>query len=183
MTETEFNSDGARTSVLIRIIDKIIDAGAFLAASLLIAVMLATTIKVVFRYGLHEGLIGVDQISGTMLLYIAFLGAAWVLRREEHVTLDIVLNRVRPTLRRRMLVASSVLGGLICLTLAVAGTVEVISSLQRGVKIPSELEMPRAVNLVVIPLGCFFLGLQFLRRAWLFAQTTGSSPSSTAGTG
>ena len=183
MTDTEFNSDRARTSGLIRIVDRIIDAGAFLAASLLIAVMLATTIKVVFRYGLREGLIGVDQISGTMLLYIAFLGAAWVLRREEHVTLDIVLNSVRPTLRRRMLIASSVLGGLICLTLAVAGTVEVISSLQRGVKIPSELEMPRAVNLVVIPLGCFFLGLQFLRRAWLFAQATGSSPSPTVGTG
>ncbi len=181
MTDADF--ERTRTSGLIRIIDRMIDAGAFLAASLLIAVMLATTIKVVFRYGLREGLIGVDQISGTMLLYIAFLGAAWVLRREEHVTLDIVLNSVRPTLRRRMLIVSSVLGGLICLTLAVAGTVEVISSLQRGIKIPSELEMPRAVNLVVIPLGCFFLGLQFFRRAWLFAQSAVSPAPPTAGTG
>lgn len=183
MTNTDTGSDRARTSGLIRTIDRIIDAGAFLAAALLIAVMLATTIKVVFRYGLREGLIGVDQISGTMLLYIAFLGAAWVLRRDEHVTLDIVLNWVGPTVRRRMLIASSVLGGLICLTLAVAGTVEVISSLQRGIKIPSELEMPRAVNLVVIPIGCFFLGLQFLRRAWLFAQPAASPPSPTAGAG
>jgi TRAP-type C4-dicarboxylate transport system permease small subunit len=180
---SDTSPDRARTSGLIRTIDRIIDAGAFLAAALLIAVMLATTIKVVFRYGLREGLIGVDQISGTMLLYIAFLGAAWVLRREEHVTLDIVLNSVRPTLRRRMLIASSVLGGLICLTLALAGTVEVISSLQRGIKIPSELEMPRAVNLVVIPLGCFFLGLQFLRRAWLFANRPGSAPAPSRGAG
>ena len=81
MTDADF--ERTRTSGLIRIIDRMIDAGAFLAASLLIAVMLATTIKVVFRYGLREGLIGVDQISGTMLLYIAFLGAAWVLRREQ----------------------------------------------------------------------------------------------------
>jgi len=173
----------APTNGIIRVVDRIIDAGAFLAASLLIAVMLATTIKVIFRYGLREGLIGVDQISGTMLLYIAFLGAAWVLRREEHVTLDIVLNSVRPTLRRRMLIASSMLGGLICLTLALAGTVEVISSLQRGIKIPSELEMPRAVNLVVIPLGCFFLGLQFLRRAWLFTQNEAAPSPPTTGTG
>jgi TRAP-type C4-dicarboxylate transport system permease small subunit len=180
---TNADTGSPRTSTLIRIMDRIIDAGAVLAASLLIAVMLATTIKVVFRYGLREGLIGVDQISGTMLLYIAFLGAAWVLRREEHVTLDIVLNSVSATLRRRMLIASSVLGGLICLTLALAGTVEVISSLQRGVKIPSELEMPRAVNLVVIPLGCFFLGLQFLRRAWLFAQSAATAPAPPTGTG
>ena len=180
---TNIDPNRPRTHGLIRIIDRIIDAGAFLAAVLLIAVMLATTIKVVFRYGLREGLIGVDQISGTMLLYIAFLGAAWVLRREEHVTLDLVLSSVRPALRRRMLIASSVLGGLICLTLALAGTVEVISSLQRGIKIPSELEMPRAVNLVVIPVGCFFLGLQFLRRAWLFAQDAAAPPPPTTGTG
>ena len=173
----------APSNGLIKIIDRIVDAGAFLAASLLIAVMLATTIKVVFRYGLREGLIGVDQISGTMLLYIAFLGAAWVLRREEHVTLDIVLNSVRSPLRRRMLILSSILGALICLTLALAGTVEVVSSLQRGIKIPSELEMPRAVNLVVIPLGCFFLGLQFLRRAWSFANADGSTPAPSGGAG
>ena len=56
-----------------RVFDFLIDGGAALAAALLIAVMLTTTIKVVFRYGLEKGLIGVDQISGTMLLYIAFL--------------------------------------------------------------------------------------------------------------
>lgn len=173
--------DNVGTNWLIKTIDRIIDAGAFLAASLLIAVMLVTTTKVVFRYGLREGLIGIDQISGTMLLYIAFLGAAWVLRREEHVTLDIILNSVGSPLRCRMLILSSILGGLICLTLAVAGTVEVVSSLQRGIKIPSELEMPRAVNLVVIPLGCFFLGLQFLRRAWLFANAQGSAPAPSGG--
>lgn len=164
-----------------RVFDLIVDAGAVLAAVLLIAVMLATTIKVIFRYGLHQGLIGVDQISGTMLLYIAFLGAAWVLRRDEHVTLDVLVNALRPTVRRRLLVTASVLGGLICLTLAVVGTVEVISSLQRGIKIPAEIEIPRAINLVVIPVGCLFLGLQFLRRAWRLAHRL--DPVGTAATG
>ena len=161
---------GAGLGTAVRIFDLIVNAGAVLAAVLLIAVMLATTIKVVFRYGLHQGLIGVDQISGTMLLYIAFLGAAWVLRREEHVTLDLLVNVLTPEVRRRLLVFTSIIGGLICLTLAVVGTVEVISSWQRGIRIPAEIEIPRAINLVVIPLGCFFLGLQFLRRAWGFAQ-------------
>ncbi len=155
---------------VIRLFDLIIDAGAVLAAVLLIAVMLATTIKVVFRYGLREGLIGVDQISGTMLLYITFLGAAWVLRREEHVTLDLLINALRPSVRRRLLVVSSIFGALVCLAVAVFGTVEVISSLQHGVRIPAELEIPRAVNLVVIPLGFLCLGLQFIRRAWHAAR-------------
>ena len=168
---------------VLRAFDAIIDAGAVLAAVLMIAVMLATSIKVIFRYGLREGLIGVDQISGTMLLYIAFLGAAWVLRREEHVTLDIVLNAVRPAIRRNLLIVSSVVGGLICLVLAAAGVVEVISSLQRGVKIPAEIEYLRAINLAVIPLGCLLLGLQFLRRAWLFPDRERPTPTRSGGTG
>ena len=144
--------------------DHAVNAGAVLAATLLIAVMVLTTVKVVFRYGFREGLLGVDQISGTMLLYVAFLGAAWVLRRDEHVTLDLVIGVLGPAARRRLLILTSSLGAAVCLLLALFGTLEVISSLDRGIRIPAEIEMPRAINLVVIPLGCLCLGLEFIRR-------------------
>ena len=104
MTDDPSEETGAdpRPSRAIRAFDLIVDGGAILAAVLMVAVMLTTTVKVVFRYGLREGLIGIDQISGTMLLYITFLGAAWVLRREEHVTLDLVVGRIAPQARRQI---------------------------------------------------------------------------------
>ena len=184
MTSPSSTSDGRADGAggrVARVFDFVVDGGAVLAAVLLIAVMLTTTIKVVFRYGLQKGLIGVDQISGTMLLYIAFLGAAWVLKREEHVTLDIALNALRPKYRRHLLVSGSIVGGLICFILSGVGTAEVISSLQRDIRIPAELEIPRAINLVVIPIGCLLLGLQFLRRAWRIARSIASAPSGGAG--
>jgi TRAP-type C4-dicarboxylate transport system permease small subunit len=153
------------TALALRVFDRIIDAGAVLAAVLLIAVMLATTVKVIFRYGLHKSLIGVDQISGMLLLYIAFLGAAWVLRRDEHVTIDLLLGHVGRRTRWVLTVASSLIGAAVCTVVAVFGTLEVIGSIQAGINIPAEIEMPRAVNLIVIPIGFLFLGLQFLRRA------------------
>ena len=156
----------ARGSRAVRVFDLIVDGGAILAAILMVAVMLTTTIKVVFRYGLREGLIGIDQISGTMLLYITFLGAAWVLRREEHVTLDLLVGRIGPEIRRQLLIWGSLAGAVVCLAISGFGTFETISSWQRGIRIPAELEIPRAINLVVIPIGCLFLGLQFARRAW-----------------
>ena len=164
-----------------RVFDFVIDGGAALAAALLIAVMLTTTIKVVFRFGLEKGLIGVDQISGTMLLCIAFLGAALGVKREEHVTRDIALNALRPKYRRQFLVSGSIVGGLVCLILSGVGTAEVISSLQRDIRIPAELEIPRAINLVVIPIGCLFLGLQFLRRAWRIGRSSTWTLSDGAG--
>lgn len=157
----------ADRNTALRIFDLIVDGGMVLAAGLLVAVMLATTIKVVFRYGLREGLLGVDQISGTMLLYITFLGAAWVLRREEHVTIDLLVGALSPRIRRRLNLLSSIVGAVICFCLVFFGTLEVVSSLQRGIRIPAEIEMPRAVNLLIIPLGSLFLGLQFLRQTWL----------------
>ena len=169
----------SRAAGALRVFDLIVNAGAVLAAVLLVGVMLAATVKVVFRYGLEKGLIGVDQFSGTMLLYITFLGAAWVLRREEHVTIDLLSGALRPPVRRYLSILSSVLGVLICLCLVVFGTLEVISSLQKGIRIPAEIEIPRAINTVVIPLGCLFLGLQFLRRAWLAFQGTLPSQSTT----
>ncbi len=154
------------------VFDHAVSAGAALAAALLVAVMVITTVKVVFRYGFREGLLGVDQISGTMLLYVAFLGAAWVLRRDEHVTLDLVIGALVPAVRRRLLILSSSLGAAVCLVLALFGTLEMISSLERGIRIPAEIEMPRAINLAVIPLGCLFLGLEFLRK--LFRALAGA---------
>ena len=166
---------------IIRIFDIVLDAGAALSGALLVAVMLLTSVKVFFRYGLREGLLGVDQISGTLLLYIAFLGAAWVLRREEHVTIDLLVTQLGPRTRRWLTFANSVIGALICLVVAYYGTVEAVTSWQRGILIPAEIEIPRVINLGVIPLGCFLLSLQFMRRARR-AFAGGAAPA-TAGPG
>ena len=158
---------GARA---IRIFDAILTIGGVLSGALLVGVMLTVTVKVFFRYVLREGLIGIDQISGTMLLWITFLGAAWVLRREEHITIDLVFSNISPEAQRCLGVVNSIICALVCLVLTVYGLTEVITSWQRGIRIPAEIEMPRYLNLMVIPLGTFFLWLQFMRRALLCFQ-------------
>ena len=166
---------------IIRVFDWLLDAGAALSGALLVAVMLLTSVKVFFRYGLREGLLGVDQISGTLLVYIAFLGAAWVLRREEHVTIDLLVTRLGTATRRRLTCVNSVIGALICLVIAYYGTVEAVTSWQRGILIPAEIEIPRVINLGVIPLGCFLLSFQFMRRAR--RALDGGAPPATADPG
>ena len=149
----------------VRVFDAILDAGAALSGALVLTVMLVTSVKVVFRYLLRQGLIGVDQLSGLLLLYITFLGAAWVLRRDGHVTIDLLVGRLGPGARRRLDVVNSLVGAAICFVLAWYGTLEVVDSWRRGILIPAEIELPRVVNLVVIPLGSLFLALQFVRQA------------------
>jgi TRAP-type C4-dicarboxylate transport system permease small subunit len=157
-----------------RLFDRIIDLGAVLASLCVIAAMLATAIKVIVRYGFGTSWIGVDQITGTLLLYTAFLGAAWVLRRDEHVIIDLLLGSVGRRARWFLMMTSALISAAVCLVVAFFGSLEVVTSLQRGVRIPAEIEMPRAVNLIVIPIGFLCLGLQFLRRAlddWRTGET------------
>ena len=164
---------------IIRVFDWLLDAGAALAGALLVAVMLLISIKVIFRYGLREGLMGVDQISGTLLVYIAFLGAAWVLRREEHVTIDLLVTRLGPQSRRWLTCVNSCLGALICLVVTFYGSVEAVTSWQRGILIPAEIEIPRVINLGVIPLGAFLRSLQFMRRARRALDDRAPGPAAT----
>lgn len=154
------------TSASRSVFDLLLKAGGALAGLLMVAAMLIVCAKVFMRYGLGIGFLGADQISGHMLLFITFLGAAWVLSREEHVTIDIVYSHVPPGVQRILAVATSLLCAGVCLALLVYGVLEVHSSWSRGILIAAELEIPRWSTLFIIPLGSLFLLIQFLRRAW-----------------
>ncbi|MBZ8134767.1 TRAP transporter small permease [Afifella sp. IM 167] len=157
-----------------RNLDRLLGFFAAIAGVLLVVMMLATVVKVAMRAALNQGILGIDQISGTMMVYITFLAAAWVLRKEEHVSVEIFVSWLRPAYGRWLQVASSLIGAAACLSLAYFSTKAVLLSLHRGIVVAAELEIPRAINLGVIPLGCFILGIEFLRRAVRFY--TGHNP-------
>jgi TRAP-type C4-dicarboxylate transport system permease small subunit len=159
-----------------RLFDFLLNAGGALASILMVVVMIMVCLKVFVRYVLGYGLVGVDQISGTLLLYIAFLGAGWVLKKEQHITVDIVYAALASGPRRWADVVTSAMCAAVCLVIVVFGTFEVADSWRRGVRVAAEIEMYRAVNLAVIPLGCLLLFFQFVRRA-LF-HLSSSAPGS-----
>lgn len=155
-----------------RFYDRLLGFFAVLAGLILIAIMLMICTKIFLRYILGIGWIGVDQLSGTLLLYMTFLGAAWVLNREEHVTIDFAITRLSPLMQAAVLAVNSAICAIFCFIVFVYGTIEVIESFSKGIRVAAELEFPRAINLVVIPVGCLLLWIQFLRRAWRAHRTT-----------
>ena len=151
---------------LIGLFDRILNVSAVLGGLLLVLIMLAVSTKVVFRYFLHMGLLGVDEISEILLLCITFLGAAWLLRRGGHITIDLLFIRLKPKTQTWLNLITSVLGMIMSLILVWYGTAAIVSFWQRGVMTPTILELPRAATIAIIPVGSFLLGIQFLRRAW-----------------
>lgn len=158
------------------VFDRIIGLLALLGASLLTFMMLAVCWEVVSRYFLGRGIIWVIEFSEYNLLFITFLGTAWLLKKEGHVKMDIVLTRLN--LKNQLLVNSvtSILGAILCLVIAWSGAEVAWDHLQRGLHQPTLIAPPDFPIFVVIPVGSFLLFIQFLRRSYGFLQSWRVSP-------
>lgn len=151
----------------IKIFDKALDGMTFLVGCLLVFIMLSVCADVILRNFLKMPLIWVTEVIEVMLLYITFLGTAWLLREEGHVQVDIIISRLGPKTVSFLGVISSLIGLFISIVLTIFGTSVTLDYYYRGVYTPTAMEIPIYIILLIIPVGSFFLFVQFFRRTLL----------------
>ena len=152
------------------IFDATLNIFALLSALLLAFIMLSICLEVVMRYFLNRPLVWVIEMSEYALLYITFLGTAWLLRREGHVTVDVLLVRLNPKSQAALGLFSSIIGIAISLVLIWYGSEVAWDHYQRGIFKPTVLQFPTAPILAIIPIGSIILAMQFIRRGYLFLR-------------
>jgi TRAP-type C4-dicarboxylate transport system permease small subunit len=146
--------------------DRMMNLFAFLAALVVISMVGILCYEVFMRYIVHKPPAWAWEIAESMLCLIAFLGAAWLLREDGHVSVDIVHSQLKPRLKTLIDIVTSALGMAICLIIGWAGAGITIDHFQSGITLPGYLDLPKAPLLLFIPLGCFMLSIQFLRKAF-----------------
>lgn len=151
-----------------RVLDRIIDAFAFTACLLLAFILLSVCMEVIMRYFLNRPLQWVIELTEYALLYITFLGTAWLLKREGHITVDVILNRLGLKTRAFLAIFSSAIGIVICVSLVWYGFEVAWDHFQRGVYDPTVLEFPKAPIIAIIPTGSLVLLVQFFRKGYGF---------------
>ena len=139
---------------------------ACVAGILLVIGWFSVVADVVMRYFLNRPLVWVLETTEYVLTTIAFLGAAWLLRREGHVSLDLVLNLLKPRTQAMFHTITSILGAIACLIVVWYGVEATCSHYLKGMRIVTALAPPSAPFLTIIPVGFFLLFLQFLRRSY-----------------
>ena len=145
--------------------DCILNISAFLGATLLVLQMILVSADIVFRYFLNSPIRGASEIAEVSMLYLTFLGTAWLLKREGHVSVDILAARLS---ERTLVGLRSLTSAVCCLIFAVlswSGAKVTYGLWAKDVVTPTILELPRAGIVIIIPLGCFLLSVQFARRA------------------
>lgn len=146
-------------------LDRLNHCLAWMAGILLIYAMLSVTYNVFSRYFFDRPVVWVLEISEYCLLYIVFLGAAFLLQNEGHVRVDLLLNRLRPVAQARLNAITSIAGAIVCLILTIYGARITWDAFINHVPTMEFLKMPYFIILIIIPIGSFLLTVQFLRRS------------------
>jgi len=145
-----------------RLFDRIIDIMAFISGVISILVMILICYLVVMRYIFSNPPGWVLELCEYLLVYICFLGAPWLLKRDGHVKVDIVFRAFPSAWKRVMRLATDIIGSMACFLLAGLSGWVTWANFQKGFMTMQTLTMPRWVLFVVIPVGFLFLAIQFI---------------------
>jgi TRAP-type C4-dicarboxylate transport system permease small subunit len=139
--------------------DRVLQGLAACAAVLLGASALAITLDVVGRNVGLGALPWILEVSEYVLPLATFLVAPWLLRRNEHVRLDVLL-RAWPWLDH----VTNVVGLAVCAVLVLYGVRTILNSAQQGAMVFKSVVFPEWWLYLPVPLCFGLLTVEFVRR-------------------
>jgi C4-dicarboxylate transporter, DctQ subunit len=163
--------------MFLRILDRLEE---ILIASLMAAATVLIFVAVVHRYlsgipALYEvtsaiHLSWAQELCIYMFVWMAKFGAAYGVRTGIHVGVDVLINQLKPPIRRKV-----VLFGLLCgvAFTAIIGTMgaRFVYGLMDTDQTTPDLELPSWIVYLAIPLGSYLMCFRFLQVAYSFWRT------------
>ena len=144
----------------------------YLSAVLILLMMLTVVYDVVARLAFRAPTLWAIDINEYLLVYVTFIPAAWILLRDGHVNVEIVVSRLQPRTQRVMSLITDVMGLFYCAILTWQGWLVARDALAKDYRFSTALSFPQFPVFVIIPLGAAWLGLAFLVR--LLSRAGGS---------
>jgi TRAP-type C4-dicarboxylate transport system permease small subunit len=148
-----------------------------IAGILTVLMMLAVSYEVVVRYVFRDPTEWVLTVTEMMLVGCAFLGAAYTLRQDGHVRIDLIVNH----LGRRMQGILSIITALIalsyCAILTWEGWGAFLRCMEFGWRDDSPAMLPLTPVYFLIPLGGFLLSIQYLVKIHGYVRSATSTDS------
>jgi C4-dicarboxylate transporter DctQ subunit len=139
-------------------------------------------VAVVHRYstGLASGavqdaLLKIDlswaqELTIFMFVWMAKFGAAYGVRTGIHVGVDVLINVLKPGLRAKFIIFG-LLGGALFTAIIGGFGAHFVWELAHTDQVSNDLELPKWLVYLCIPLGSFLMCYRFLQVTWKFIQT------------
>jgi len=162
-----------------KLLDRTVDGSALIAGVIFGLVTLSVCIDIFMRYFFNRPVTGVLESTEYSLLFFTLLGAIWVLKKDHHVKMDLVIGRLKPVTRELLNVITSVLSAMVCGTITYYGILVVIERFKTGHRLVSTLEPLSYPLTAVIPFCFFLMFIQFLISAYRSWGKAKSMPKDT----
>ena len=147
---------------------------AWIAALLLLAMVALTTADIILRNTLRTGFPWANEVTEYALYLTTLLTAPWLLRRGQHVRIDMVLVIVPPRIAWLLEAAADVIGLAASLVLVWYGTIMTLQSARLGSLTIKNLVFPEWWLLAPLPVCFVLLALEFVLR---FHRLIGGPPT------
>ena len=105
-----------------------------------------------------------------MFVWMAKFGAAYGVRTGIHVGVDVAINQLSPAGRRPIILFGLFCGALFTFVVGTMGAKFVIELFSTD-QVSPDLELPRWIVFLCVPLGSYLMCFRFLQVAWSFWQT------------
>lgn len=135
---------------------------AILGACTLCFVALIIFYEVISRNFLGASRLWVIEISEYALVYLTFLGAPYMLEKNKHVAMDLLINSLPRLSRQILTLLNNAMGILLCFWLAYAGFHVVQDQIETGVREVSVMAPPKYLISMIFPVVILLMALQFV---------------------
>jgi TRAP-type C4-dicarboxylate transport system permease small subunit len=143
---------------------RLFDAMAALAALVLLAMVIVVTADILLRNSIGSGFVWANEVSEYALYLMTLLTAPWLLRRGQHVRLDLVLTMLPGRVAWLLEALGDLLGFAVCIVLIRYGAAMTIDSWRLGAITIKNLVFPEWWLLAPLPAAFVLLAIEFVFR-------------------
>ena len=161
----------------LRVLDRLEE---ILIASLMAAATVLIFVAVVHRYSsgvpllyplMHQiHLSWAQELCIYMFVWMAKFGAAYGVRTGIHVGVDVLVNKLKPSSRKKVILFGLACGALFTFIVGTMGAKFVYGLMDTDQTSP-DLELPSWIVYLAIPLGSYLMCFRFLQVAFAFWRT------------
>ncbi len=156
---------------LYRAFERFTAALAALAAFMILAMSAWITYDVLTRYFFDMASPWAFDLSEYALVWITFLAAPWVLMRDRHVRIEILIEVLPPAVQRSLGILVSLVAIAVCAILTWRTGIAAVEYYERGVMMPRIWRIPRVWPYSAVPIGCALLTVVFAFRLGLYLRS------------
>jgi C4-dicarboxylate transporter DctQ subunit len=146
--------------------DHVLNSLAYMASLLILIAWVIVCGEIVMRYFFKNPLTWAVEFTEYIMLYTTFLGSAWLLREEGHVSINLVLSRLNPRTEAIINFITSIFGIMACSIIVWYGAKSTLTHYRDGIRAFTAMLLLKWPFIIIIPFGSLLLSIQFVRRAY-----------------